>query len=103
MTDDLYQSHLPATSMSIPMPTHTRPVTRNFSLLTAQWSRPPFCAPPVIAFTIALHVSENGGPGPGTPPLGTAYGALITWAGLRLAAPRTASRLPEILTAASKG
>ena len=86
------------------MPTHTRPVTRSFSLLTAQWSRPPFCAPPVIAFTIALHVSENGGPWTRTLlPLGTGYGALITWAGLRLAVPRRASRLPEILMAVSKG
>lgn len=32
MTDDLHQSHLPATSTSIPMPTYTNPVTINFSL-----------------------------------------------------------------------
>jgi ABC-2 type transport system permease protein len=31
------------------------------------------------------------------------YGAAITLLGLRLAAPRTAERLPEILTAVSKG
>lgn len=36
MTDDLHQSHLPATSTSIPMPTHTSPVTSNFSLHTSQ-------------------------------------------------------------------
>lgn len=36
MTDDLPQSHLPATSTSIPMPTHPSPVTSNFSLHTAQ-------------------------------------------------------------------
>ncbi|MFF6880380.1 hypothetical protein ACFY9S_34510 [Streptomyces sp. NPDC012474] len=39
MTDDLHQSHLPATSTSIPMPTHTSPVTSNFSLHTSHWSR----------------------------------------------------------------
>ncbi|MGW3508511.1 transporter [Streptomyces sp. NPDC000994] len=36
-------------------------------------------------------------------PVGAAYGAAITLLGLRLAAPRTAARLPEILTAVSKG
>ncbi|MFE0257367.1 transporter [Streptomyces sp. NPDC059010] len=61
------------------------------------------CAP-VIAVTIWLNVSENGDawtwlllPG------GAAYGTAITLMGLRLAAPRTAARLPEILTAVSKG
>ena len=36
-------------------------------------------------------------------PAGAAYGAAITLLGLRLAAPRTAARLPEILAAVSKG
>ncbi|MFC5220821.1 transporter [Streptomyces coerulescens] len=61
------------------------------------------CAP-VLALTIWLNVSEGGDdwtwlllPG------GTLYGATITLLGLRLAAPRTATRLPEILTAVSKG
>lgn len=36
-------------------------------------------------------------------PVGAVYGALIAWAGLRVAAPRTADRLPEILAAVSKG
>jgi ABC-2 type transport system permease protein len=36
-------------------------------------------------------------------PVGAGYGALITLLGLRLAAPRTARRLPEILAAVSKG
>lgn len=61
------------------------------------------CAP-VIAVTIWLNVTEGGDawtwlllPG------GAAYGAAITLLGLRLAAPRTATRLPEILTAVSKG
>ncbi|MET9972111.1 transporter, partial [Streptomyces sp. NPDC006356] len=61
------------------------------------------CAP-VIALTIWLNVREDGDtwtwlllPG------GTAYGAALTLLGLHLAAPRTATRLPEILTAVSKG
>lgn len=61
------------------------------------------CAP-VLALTIWLNVSEGGDdwtwlllPG------GALYGAAITLLGLHLAAPRTASRLPEILTAVSKG
>ncbi|MER5938481.1 transporter [Streptomyces sp. NPDC001928] len=61
------------------------------------------CAP-VIAVTIWLNVREGGDawtwlllPG------GAAYGAAITLLGLRLAAPSTAARLPEILTAVSKG
>ncbi|MET8632391.1 transporter [Streptomyces sp. NPDC057746] len=59
---------------------------------------------PVIAAAIWLNVSSDGDgwtwlllPG------GVLYGALITLLGLRLAAPRTAGRLPEILTAVSKG
>lgn len=36
-------------------------------------------------------------------PVGAVYGAVLTLLGLRLAAPRTAGRLPEILTAVSKG
>ncbi|WP_244375779.1 transporter [Streptomyces ficellus] len=35
--------------------------------------------------------------------LGAGWGTLLSWAGLRLAAPRTADRLPEILAAVSKG
>lgn len=61
------------------------------------------CAP-VIAFTIWLHVSAGGEDWTWLLlPLGTAYGAGITLLGLRLAAPRTARRLPEILAAVSKG
>ena len=36
MTDDLHRSHLPATSTSIPMPTHISPVTSNLSLHTSR-------------------------------------------------------------------
>lgn len=60
------------------------------------------CAP-VIALTITLHVSGADAWTWLVLPVGTAYGALIAWAGVRVAAPRTASRLPEILTAVSKG
>jgi ABC-2 type transport system permease protein len=61
------------------------------------------CAP-VIALTIWLNVSEGGeGWAWLLLPVGTAYGAALTLLGLRLAAPRTAARLPEILTAVSKG
>ncbi|MFE5840791.1 transporter [Streptomyces niveus] len=60
------------------------------------------CAP-VIVLTITLHVSGADAWTWVVLPTGTAYGALIAWAGIRLAAPRTASRLPEILTAVSKG
>ncbi|MFF2957723.1 transporter [Streptomyces sp. NPDC057963] len=60
------------------------------------------CAP-VIAVTIWLHVADLEQWLWLLLPAGTGYGALITWAGLRLAAPRTASRLPEILAAVSKG
>ncbi|MCC5478649.1 transporter [Streptomyces barringtoniae] len=59
---------------------------------------------PVIALTIWLHVSTGGADWRWLLlPVGTAYGAGLTFAGLRLAAPRTAARLPEILTAVSKG
>ncbi|GHH90741.1 transporter [Streptomyces capillispiralis] len=61
------------------------------------------CAP-VIALTVWLNVSEAGHgllwlllPG------GTVYGAGLALVGLRLAAPLTVRRLPEILTAVSKG
>ncbi|MGW0534447.1 transporter [Streptomyces sp. NPDC003032] len=57
---------------------------------------------PVIALTVWLHAS-------GQPlfwlllPVGAAWGLLTSCAGLRVAAPQAAARLPEILTAVSKG
>ncbi|MDH6218323.1 transporter [Streptomyces pseudovenezuelae] len=61
------------------------------------------CAP-VIAATITLNVIEGGDRWTWVLlPLGAVYGAALTWSGLRLAAPRTAARLPEILSAVSKG
>ncbi|WP_239081341.1 transporter [Streptomyces coelicoflavus] len=61
------------------------------------------CAP-VIALTIWVNVSAGAdGLGWLLLPVGAVYGAALTLLGLRLAAPRTAGRLPEILTAVSKG
>ncbi|MEV0172812.1 transporter [Streptomyces sp. NPDC050803] len=59
---------------------------------------------PVIAATIWLNISADGDHWTWLLlPAGAGYGALITWLGLRLAAPRTAERLPEILGAVSRG
>lgn len=59
---------------------------------------------PVITLTIWANVSANGDSWSWLLlPAGAAYGATTTYAGLRLAAPRTARRLPEILAAVSKG
>ncbi|MFI1723126.1 transporter [Streptomyces sp. NPDC020489] len=61
------------------------------------------CAP-VIAPTIWVNISADGETWTWLLlPLGAAYGTAITLAGLRLAAPRTAARLPEILAAVSRG
>ncbi|MGV9251662.1 transporter [Streptomyces sp. NPDC003697] len=61
------------------------------------------CAP-VIALTVWAHVGAGGGAFGGLLlPVGAAYGAGLTLLGLRLAAPRAAARLPEILAAVSKG
>ncbi|MGW2325434.1 transporter [Streptomyces sp. NPDC001700] len=60
------------------------------------------CAP-LLGLTIWLHVSGNHGLLWVLLPLGVAYGAAFAEAGLRLAAPRTVGRLPEILAAVSKG
>ncbi|MFG3037841.1 transporter [Streptomyces sp. NPDC048330] len=58
---------------------------------------------PLIGATIYLHVSDGHSLLWLLLPAGTLYGAVLLYAGLRLAAPRTAARLPEILTAVSKG
>ncbi|MFG2948739.1 transporter [Streptomyces adustus] len=61
------------------------------------------CAP-VLALTIWLNVSAGGDAWTWLLlPVGAGYGTAITALGLRLAAPRTAARLPEILAAVSKG
>ncbi|MET8950698.1 transporter [Streptomyces sp. NPDC004393] len=59
---------------------------------------------PVIAATIWLNVTSGGADWTWLLlPAGAVYGALLILLGLRLAAPRTARRLPEILAAVSKG
>ncbi|MFJ9867363.1 transporter [Streptomyces sp. NPDC101165] len=59
---------------------------------------------PVIALTIWLNVTADGEAWSWVLlPTGAGYGAMLTLLGLRLAAPRTATRLPEILTAVSRG
>ncbi|MFB7913975.1 transporter [Streptomyces sp. NPDC056061] len=58
---------------------------------------------PVIVATIWLSLTDRHEWLWPLVPAGAVYGVLIAWAGLRIAAPRTANRLPEILTAVSKG
>ncbi|MEU7073527.1 transporter [Streptomyces narbonensis] len=60
------------------------------------------CAP-LIGATVYLHLSDQQSLLWILLPAGVVYGALLVQAGLKLAAPRTARRLPEILTAVSKG
>ncbi|MFE9060753.1 transporter [Streptomyces violaceusniger] len=60
------------------------------------------CAP-VLGLTIWLHVSGAQGWLWVVFPLGAVYGAALAETGLRMAAPRVATRLPEILAAVSKG
>lgn len=59
---------------------------------------------PVIAAAIWLNVAAGGERWTWLLlPVGAGYGALLALLGLRLAAPRAARRLPEILAAVSKG
>ncbi|MFJ4339565.1 transporter [Streptomyces sp. NPDC088915] len=60
------------------------------------------CAP-LIGAVVSLHLTGRHALLWLLLPAGALYGTLLTWAGLRLAAPRTANRLPEILAAVSKG
>ncbi|WP_406117353.1 transporter [Streptomyces anulatus] len=60
-------------------------------------------AAPVIVPTIWMHVTDRHDALWLLVPGGLAYGALVGWTGLRIAARRTAARLPEILAAVSKG
>ncbi|MFF5588522.1 transporter [Streptomyces hygroscopicus] len=60
------------------------------------------CAP-VLGLTVWLHLSGAHGWLWVVLPLGAVYGAVIAETGLRMAAPRVAARLPEILAAVSKG
>lgn len=58
---------------------------------------------PLIALSVWLYGPDSGGLLWGLLPLGATYGLLMAWAGLRIAAPRAARLLPEILAAVSKG
>ncbi|MFE2427359.1 transporter [Streptomyces sp. NPDC059373] len=58
---------------------------------------------PVLVLVVALHVSGRHGLLWLVLPAGLAYGAGLAAAGLRFAAPRLTRRLPEILTAVSRG
>ncbi|MEV3893206.1 transporter [Streptomyces anulatus] len=60
-------------------------------------------AAPVIVPTIWMHVTDRHDALWLLVPGGLVYGALVGWAGLRIAARRTAAQLPEILAAVSKG
>ncbi|AXK37114.1 transporter [Streptomyces armeniacus] len=60
------------------------------------------CAP-LLAVTVWLHMSGAHGALWVVLPLGAAYGAGVCALVLRLVAPRTADRLPEILAAVSRG
>ncbi|MER6235340.1 transporter [Streptomyces clavifer] len=60
------------------------------------------CAP-VIGLTVWLHVADLRGWLWLLLPVGAVFGTFVGWLGVRLAAPRAAARLPEILTAVSKG
>ncbi|MER8083963.1 transporter [Streptomyces sp. NPDC058316] len=72
------------------------------SLFGGMVSASVLCAPVIVA-TIWLHIGDLEQWLWLLLPAGAVYGALISWAGLRIAAPRTAKRLPEILAAVSKG
>lgn len=53
-SDDLHHGHRPPTSMSTPNPAHTRPVTCNFTMHSAQWLSVP------SAFARATSVVSEG-------------------------------------------
>ncbi|MCG5123139.1 transporter [Streptomyces sp. T7(2022)] len=58
---------------------------------------------PLVGLQIGLHVGGAHGWLWVMLPAGVGYGTLLAYAGLRVAAPRTAGRLPEILGAVSRG
>ncbi|TBO56751.1 transporter [Streptomyces kasugaensis] len=58
---------------------------------------------PMLALTLWLHLADLHGLLWILLPVGAVYGVLIAQLGLRVAAPRVARRLPEILLAVSKG
>ncbi|MER7151187.1 transporter, partial [Streptomyces lydicus] len=73
-----------------------------FSLLGGVVACAVLCSP-LLGLTIWLHVADLHALLWVLLPAGVVYGTAIAELGLRLAAPRVARRLPEILTAVSKG
>ncbi|MFH9223110.1 transporter [Streptomyces lydicus] len=73
-----------------------------FSLLGGVVACAVLCSP-LLALTIWLHVADLHALLWVLLPAGVVYGTAVAELGLRLAAPRVARRLPEILTAVSKG
>ncbi|MFF8384949.1 transporter [Streptomyces kanasensis] len=71
------------------------------SMMGGMFGSAVLCAPLIVA-AVWSHVSSTGPSGWLLLPLGACWGALLTWAGLRWGASRTARRLPEILAAVSK-
>ncbi|MFB7591264.1 transporter [Streptomyces sp. NPDC056169] len=72
------------------------------SILGGMFGSALLCSP-LIGATVYLHLSDQESALWLLLPAGVLYGALLVWAGLKVAAPRTARRLPEILAAVSKG
>ncbi|MER5935542.1 transporter [Streptomyces sp. NPDC002054] len=58
---------------------------------------------PLIGLVVGLRVNDHHALLWTVLPAGIAWGALLGWAGLRVAAPKVADNLPEILQAVSKG
>ncbi|MFG3259295.1 transporter [Streptomyces sp. NPDC048172] len=75
------------------------------SFLGGMFAAAVLCAP-FVAVTVWLHAAGGSAAGAGAwlmLPVGVAYGLLLAVLALRLAATRALARLPEILTAVSKG
>ncbi|MDT0441876.1 transporter [Streptomyces johnsoniae] len=71
-----------------------------FSIIGGMLAGGVLCAP-VIALTVWAHAQDAAWTW-ALLPAGAGYGLLLAWAGLRIAAPMTAARLPEILAAVSR-
>ena len=73
-----------------------------FSIIGGMLAGAALCAP-VLGITIWMHLAGGHAWLWLVLPLGAAYGVGVTIAALRISAPQAAARLPEILTAVSKG
>ncbi|GAA3739644.1 transporter [Streptomyces tremellae] len=92
---------------SIPQETRKNVAPGQTSL--AMWSvlgglvASPLLASPILGLTIWLHVAGHTGATWLVLPVGAVYGAVVAWLGVRAASRPLLDRLPEILTAVSKG